>query len=137
MPTEKVPHFECPVCNRKNVWKQAFAGKRAKCACGKIIDVPEFADLSFATALQSADPVAQSVLAKITIDKSRSVMADIPYRKGLQPEATPALSMMRSQIRNVVLPIVLIAAGLFAAAADSALATGGPSAVSSQLCWAP
>jgi hypothetical protein len=55
-------------------------------------------------------------------------MAGIPYRKGLQPEPAEKPSAVPSQIRDVVLPIGLIAAGLIAAAVDAVHSTGNPGA---------
>jgi len=132
MSAQKVPHFVCPACSRKNTWKPALAGKRAKCACGKIIQVPEFADVEFAAPLEAAPADAQSA-PRVTIDASRSVMADIPYKKGLQPEPPAAPSVVPAQIRDILLPIVLIAAGLYAAATDAMQGTGGPAATLSSV----
>jgi hypothetical protein len=117
MPAEMLPYFVCPACQRRNTWKQALAGKRAKCSCGSIIDVP-----SFATDLD----VAPAPAPRVTHDLSKSVMAGIPHRKGLQPEPRAMPSAIPSQVRDVILPIALIAAGLFAAATDAMQATGSP-----------
>jgi hypothetical protein len=38
-----LPYFLCPACNRKSTWKPALAGKRARCGCGSVIEVPAFA----------------------------------------------------------------------------------------------
>src|SRR4051812_4643877 len=33
-------HFTCTSCNKQFTWKPQLAGKRAKCTCGSIINVP-------------------------------------------------------------------------------------------------
>jgi hypothetical protein len=122
-----IPRFTCPACARTNAWKQSLAGKNAKCACGQIITVPSFApgvhahmpavaSVGAATeqGLYAADP--EPPPAK---PLSRSVMAGIPYRKGLQPEPVAAPSKIPSEFRDVLLPIALIVAGLFATASDA------------------
>jgi hypothetical protein len=39
MPTETL-QFACDSCARKFVWKPELAGKRARCKCGKVLEVP-------------------------------------------------------------------------------------------------
>ena len=102
----------------------ALAGKRARCACGKIIDVPEYADAISGSPAQP-EPGEADTAARVTIDTTKSVMADIPYRKGLRTEPAEAPAAVPSQIRDILLPLALIAAGLWAAAADAMAGTGG------------
>jgi hypothetical protein len=112
-----LPYFLCPACNRKSTWKPALAGKRARCGCGSVIEVPAFA---------SDVGVDAAPAPRATTDLSKSVMAGIPYRKGLRPEPVVAPSAVPSQIRDVILPIALIVAGLIAAAVDAMQSTGAP-----------
>src|SRR5207302_680409 len=39
MPSEG-PHFACPKCGSKKVWKPEIAGRTARCGCGNILKIP-------------------------------------------------------------------------------------------------
>jgi hypothetical protein len=39
MPSER-PHFSCPQCGSKKVWKPEIAGRTARCGCGNILKIP-------------------------------------------------------------------------------------------------
>jgi hypothetical protein len=39
MPSE-CPHFSCPQCGSKKVWKPEIAGRTARCGCGNILKIP-------------------------------------------------------------------------------------------------
>jgi hypothetical protein len=120
-------YYLCPKCARKNPWKAELVGRRMKCVCGNIFKMPSVA--ANATKTPAPMPVVKRVepdTPPLSHDISKSVMAGIPYRKGLQPEPAAQPSAMPSQIRDVVLPIVLIAAGFAAAAVDARHSTGNP-----------
>jgi hypothetical protein len=138
MSTVSIPQFACPSCDRKNVWKPAIAGKRAKCACGNVISVPSFAPTTVASAAPATPVAAGAVTRKpaaakpaVGMPARKSVMADIPYRKGLQPEAPVAAAVTIPPIvRDVVLPVILIVAGVYATTADAMQASGARDSVS-------
>jgi len=60
--------IQCPICQKEYRWKPELAGKRVKCKCGEVIDVPEGSpsaeegelyDLVDAPASKAASPMAE------------------------------------------------------------------------------
>lgn len=69
------PKFPCPSCGKQWTWKPALAGKKAKCSCGTLIDVPTEPP----AAAESPDDLFELAPIFETPQRPASTSAVIPY----------------------------------------------------------
>jgi hypothetical protein len=127
-------HFNCEHCGKQYAWKPSIAGKRAKCACGQTIQVPEAIEAEdglydFAEPLTPARRPAASIVIPPVNTESASQAAVLPYgsRRTAENERGGRFDDFYHAPRDFYWPSGVLAAGFIAllAWAATAGASGG------------
>ncbi len=115
--------FSCGGCNKTYAWKPELAGKRVKCKCGQILDVPQ------ATAQDEEDALYDLAPSEEPVKPKRPAARPIPATAGATPAAQSNSAMLAYQSaptgrdrmsaqtlmemkRDVYVPVALLAAGV-------------------------
>ena len=85
--------FSCGSCNRIYVWKPALAGKRVKCKCGQMVQVPAAAGGGAPQPMKPPKPPVPVATRSEPEDDDLYAMADMEARAA---ESLPPMVMAAS-----------------------------------------
>lgn len=116
--------FACDSCGRRYTWKAALAGKKAKCACGVVMVVPE-AEESAAAQPSDADmydvaeaPAVAAPRAVPVVSRAapveRAPQGGVALEYGKSPEERLAFDELVHPPRDLYVPLGLLIAGFVA-----------------------
>lgn len=121
------PMFSCDACGKSYAWKPAIAGKKAKCKCGSVLEVPADepeGNLDDLYALAPEGPVNEGHIARVAMpapvaapSPGRGVGgAAVGYQRGptAREKELSATAKYVDPVRDIYTPVGLLIAGVLA-----------------------
>jgi hypothetical protein len=111
------PKFSCERCGKSYTWKSSIAGKRAKCACGAIMLVPQShqipEDDPLLTMAQPRKKPALAVAAPQMVQSVQEMTPPLEYGRGHRDggEKELAYDKLFHPLRDIHVPVGLLVAG--------------------------